>query len=318
MVDWQAVRVLWAVAVVSVALGAMLHCGLFVRGFSRSQVGGAGTGATPRTAATARVSIARRLVQLIPLRVERRALVAKEVRVFFRDTTQWSQLILIAVLVVVYVFNIRFLPINDDRVSVFMRNVVPFFNLLLAGFVLASIAARFIFPAVSLEGRTFWLLRSSPLALRDLLWAKYWVGTAPLLVLAVGIVATTDVLLEVGPFMFYLSVLTILLLTFALAALALCIGTLFPRFETENPAQIPTSFGGLVYMMSAVLLMGAVIVCEARPVSLYLIRQMLHVETGGIGEMVVGFGLAATLCVAGTLIPIRVAHYRLERTERAG
>jgi len=38
--------------------------------------------------------------------------------------------------------------------------------------VLASIAARFIFPAVSLEGRQMWLLRSSPLDLRALLWSK--------------------------------------------------------------------------------------------------------------------------------------------------
>ena len=29
-----------------------------------------------------------------------------------------------------------------------------------------------------------WLLRSSPLELRALLWTKYWVGTLPLLVLA--------------------------------------------------------------------------------------------------------------------------------------
>ena len=69
-------------------------------------------------------------------------------------------------------------------------NVVPFLNLVLAGFVLASIAARFIFPGVSLEGRTLWLLRSSPLAMRDLLWAKFWVGTLPLLVLALGIVGS--------------------------------------------------------------------------------------------------------------------------------
>ena len=86
----------------------------------------------------------------------------KEVRVFFRDTTQWSQLILLAVLVMVYVFNIKFLPLRGEGMTFFLVNVVPFLNLVLAGFVLASIAARFIFPGVSLEGRTFWLLRIEP------------------------------------------------------------------------------------------------------------------------------------------------------------
>ena len=98
-------------------------------------------------------------------------------RLFFRDTTQWSQLILLTVLVVVYVFNIKFLPLSGEGVTFFLVNVVPFVNLILAGFVLASIAARFIFPGVSLEGRTLWLLRSSPLSMEQLLWSKFWVGT---------------------------------------------------------------------------------------------------------------------------------------------
>src|SRR5207253_8433210 len=110
---------------------------------------------------------------LAPLGVLRRELVLKELRVFFRDTTQWSQLLLLAVLVVVYVFNIKFLPLKGDGMTFFLRNVVPFLNLVLAGFVLASIAARFIFPSVSLEGRTLWLLKSSPLSTTQLLWAKF-------------------------------------------------------------------------------------------------------------------------------------------------
>src|SRR5437762_13581047 len=91
---------------------------------------------------------------LTPFGVTRRELVLKELRLFFRDTTQWSQLILLAVLVVVYVFNIKFLPLRGEGVTFFLANVIPFVNLILAGFVLASIAARFIFPGISLEGRT--------------------------------------------------------------------------------------------------------------------------------------------------------------------
>ena len=116
-----------------------------------------------------------------PLGILRRELVLKELRLFFRDTTQWSQLILLAVLVVVYVFNIKYLPLRGEGMTFFLVNVIPFLNLVLAGFVLASVAARFIFPSVSLEGRTLWLLRSSPMPVRDLLWAKFWVGTMPLL-----------------------------------------------------------------------------------------------------------------------------------------
>jgi ABC-2 type transport system permease protein len=204
----------------------------------------------------------------------------KEMRVFFRDTTQWSQLILLAVLVVVYVFNIKFLPLTGEGITFFIVNLVPFLNLALAGFVLASVAARFIFPGVSLEGRTWWLLRASPLPVRELLWSKFWVGTVPLLVLALAIVGVTNSLLHVSVFMFSVSVFTITLMTFALAGLALGFGTMFPRFETENAAQIPTSFGGLLYMMSAVGVIGAVIVLEARPVYSYVSAISFRSDSG--------------------------------------
>jgi ABC-2 type transport system permease protein len=180
--------------------------------------------------------------------------------------------------------------------------------------VLASIAARFIFPSVSLEGRTLWLLRSSPLSVHQLLWAKFWVGTLPLLILALAIVTITNSLLEVSEFMMWVSTLTITLMTFGLAGLAMGFGTLFPQFETENAAQIPTSFGGLLFMMASVALIAAVVIAEARPVYGYL-RSVAFNEPKDPTEMIVGFGLAAAICVGSTVIPIRIARNRLERME---
>ncbi len=91
-------------------------------------------------------------------------------------------------------------------------------------------------------------------------------------------------------------------------------GTLFPQYETENAAQIPTSFGGLFYMMTSVALIGAVVVLEARPVYQY-VRRITYRGDADPTEMVVGFVLVAVLCVATTLIPLRVAVGRLERGE---
>ena len=308
--DLLPLYLLWTTAAAFVVLGALVHRALYTKGFSKAQESGR-TGA--RAAAGGGSSLAARL--LAPIGPVRRELVLKELRLFFRDTTQWSQLVLLAVLVVVYVFNIKFLPLRGEGVSFFLRNVIPFLNLALAGFVLASVSARFVFPGVSLEGRTLWLLKSSPLAMRDLLWAKFWVGTLPLLALALGIVGVTDWLLQVTPFMFAVSVLTIALMTFALAGLALGFGTLFPQFETENAAQIPTSFGGLLYMMTAIVLIGGVITLEARPVYGYLSARTYGTAADPL-EMIAGFGLAALLCIAATVVPVRVALRRLEAVER--
>jgi len=308
--DLLPLYLLWSSAAAFIVLGALLHRFLYPIGFTKAQ-----ESAQQSIRSTGKPSLLARL--LTPWGILRRELVLKEVRVFFRDTTQWSQLILLAVLVVVYVVNIKFLPLTGDGITFFIVNLIPFLNLGLAGFVLASIAARFLFPGVSLEGRSWWLLRSSPMSMRELLWSKFWVGTAPLLVLALAIVTVTNTLLQVSAFMFAVSVGSITLLTFAIAGLAVGFGTLYPRFETENAAQIPTSFGGLMFMMTSVLLIGGVIFLEARPVYGFLTARLYGApEAVDPTEMIVGFGLAALLCLTATFVPLRIAQRRLELLER--
>ena len=307
--DLLPVYMLWSTAGASVVLGAILHRYLYPRGFTKSQESGGGAGGAKRGR-----EILRRI--LAPWGVVRYQLLLKEVRTFFRDTTQWSQLILLAVLVVVYVFNVKFLPLHGPGMTFFLTNVIPFINIVLAGFVIASIAARFVFPGVSLEGRTLWLLRSSPLDMRMLLWAKFWIGTLPLLVLAIILVFVTGLLMEAGPFMMAVSVVTITLLTFGIAGLALGFGALFPRFETENAAQIPTSFGGLLLMMSAVVLIGAVVIVEAWPIYRRLGAEMYGFEVWRY-ELWIGFAVAAGLCLAATFVPIRIAVSEMRRLEGA-
>ena len=288
-------------------LGALLHRHFYMKGFTKAQESAERWAKEGKTGSLLRSALA-------PLGLVKRELVLKEVRLFFRDTTQWSQLILLAVLVVIYVINIKLLPVRGQGVTFFVANLIPFLNLVLAGFVLASIAARFIFPGVSLEGRTMWLLRSSPLSMRDLLWSKFWVGTIPLLVMALALVVVTGYLMHVSDFIMLVSVFTITMMTFGIAGLAVGFGTMYPRFETENAAQIPTSFGGLLFMMAAIVMIGTVISLEARPVFTFLASRVFGAPNEP-AEMIVGFGLAGIVCVVATVMPIRIALRRLEALE---
>jgi len=307
--DLLPLALLWTTAAAFVALGAMLHRSLFAPGFTKAQEG---------AERFVRGELWRRtvgtLLRFLP--VAKREFVIKDIKLFFRDTTQWSQLILLAVLVLVYLFNIKTLPLHrGEAVGFFYITLVSFLNLGLAGFVLAAIAARFIFPAVSLEGRHMWLLRSSPLDLRALLWSKYWVGTIPLLVLALLLTGLTNVLLQVRPFMMVMEVVTICGLTFAIAALALGFGALYPQFETENAAQIPTSFGGLVFMMATIALLGAVIFVLWQAVYQYVRSVFLGQPVVVDAWMIGWFAVAAALCAAATALPLWIGLRRIERFE---
>jgi hypothetical protein len=54
---------------------------------------------------------------------------------------------------------------------------------------------------------------------------------------------------------------------------------------------------------------------EARPVYGYLRSQWLNAPMAPT-EMYLGFGLAMTLCLTATLVPIRIALRRLDAIER--
>jgi ABC-2 type transport system permease protein len=296
--EWFPFLFLWSTAATCVVFGAWLHRNHYEAGFTRAQEGaqrkgGSGRRVLERLFARARPST--------------RGIIAKEVRVFFRDTTQWSQLILLGVLVAVYVYNITVLPLyTGEQVSFLLINVVSFLNLGLAGFVVAAIAARFVFPQMSIEGRMMWLLRSSPLDVRRLFWSKYWIGTVPLLAVAVPLIVVTNVVLDASPFILVLTTLTMIGITFALTALALGFGALYPNYETENVAEIPTSFGGLIFMMAAVTYLAGVVILEAWPVYLFLSSRFQGGEAVlSTLPLLSGVSGAAVLTIIAIWAPLR-------------
>lgn len=306
---WNALARLWGASAMLVVAGSVLHGQLWTRGFSQAQEGAmrARGGSHPRS------PLERIFAFAGPTR---RQLVVKELRVFARDSTQWSQLVMLGVLVVVYVANVRYLPLSGEGMTTLLRNVLPFLNLALAGFVLASVAARFVFPAVSLEGRVLWLLRSSPLSMRELLLAKFWTGVFPLLALALILVGATNTLLGVRPFVQVVSLGAIAALVFPLVALALGYGAAYPRFDSENAAQIPTSFGGLLYMMTAVALIGLVAYLTGRPAARYVVAEHFG-RVVDASTLIVPFAAAAAVCAVITMGALAIATRRLDALERA-
>ncbi len=298
---------LWGAASGLLVAGLVAHRLLWPRGFSAAQ-----EGAGKRSAVSVRPLIDR-VFAWLP--AHRRELVLKELKIFARDTTQWSQLILLFVLLVVYVANVRYLPLTGDGMTVLLRQLVPFLNLAVAGFVLASIAGRFVFPSVSLEGRALWLLRSSPLAMRDLLWAKFWVGAVPLMLLAIVLVVATNLLLDVSPFVHAVSTAAIACLVFPLTAMALTFGTFYPQYDAENAAQIPTSFGGLLFMLSAIVLIAAVAYGTGRPAARWVMADHFGWAFDS-WRLLMPFALVMITCAAFTVLPLRMAVRKLEALER--
>jgi ABC-2 type transport system permease protein len=244
------------------------------------------------------------------------AIMIKDVRSFLRDSTQWSQLFLLVALVVVYLYNFKVLPLDRSPMPAgILRTLVSFANLALAGFVLSAVAVRFAFPAISLEGKAFWILQSSPVSLRALVWSKFWLISVPLLTLGELLIFSSNLLLHVPSWMMVLSLITVALMTFGIAAIGVGFGALYPNFNFENAAEIPTSFGGAVSMIVSIGFIALIVTIEAWPIYRIATASLRRaaIAEPSLWLIVPSLAAVAALTLAVVALSLTAGIRRLER-----
>ncbi len=280
---------------------------LYFRGVSKAQVTGRGQVNT-------RGTLVSTWTRLLPVSPKVRALLAKEIKCFFRDNRQWSQFFLLIALIVVYLYNFKVLPIERAPIKAFyLQNILSFLNMGLAGLVLAAIAVRFVFPAVSMEGRGFWVVRSAPISLRSFLWVKFWIYLGPLLILSEILIVVTNKLLSVTPFMMGLSTITVFFMVFGITAMGVGLGAAYPNFHLGNIAQVATGFGGMFFMILCMCFVGSVIVLEAGPVYTIFMAKLRGSAIPLVqwAWIILCFALVAIMNVLAVCWPMRLGVKRL-------
>jgi ABC-2 type transport system permease protein len=190
-----------------------------------------------------------------------RALAVKDVRMFWRDTTQWGQSVMLFGLLGVYVINLR--NFTHQLNSEFWINLIAFLNLGVCALNLASVTTRFVFPQFSLEGQRLWIVGLAPMGLARVVKIKFWLASGMSFLVTAGLIMLSCYLLKMnwGRVVFFGAVITVM--TFALNGLAVGLGVLYPNLKEANPNKIVSGFGGTlcfvlssVYILASVLLLG--------------------------------------------------------------
>jgi len=283
--------------------------GIYFKGFSKTQT-------APGRLFKNRIS-GRQFFTFLP--GPARSFAIKEIKTFLRDQTQWSQLFLIAALVVIYVYNFKVLPLEKSPIkTIYLQNLFSFLNMGLALFVLTAICARFAYPAVSMEKSAFWLVKSSPLSLKSFLWIKFFIYYPPLLILTEGLIITTNILLQVNALMMALSTGTVFFLVPGIVAMGIGIGAAYADFKAENPAQTVTSFGGLIFMIISAGTIGLVILLEAGPVYHLFMANLRHLPLPLSIRLwtAAAFGAALIISLLAIVLPIRYGEKKLSQRDR--
>jgi len=211
-----------------------------------------------------RILLLEKLYGFFPPKVK--ALFAKDTLLFFRETTQWSQLLILGGLVFIYLLNIKSLPLDSIMLkNLPARGLIAYLNIAFMGFIIATVVARFGYPAVSFEGQSIWVVRSLPINYRGYLWTKFMMFFFPLLFMVLALMFVSNRLLEIPSLVGWVSLGSITMITFALTGLGVGLGAAYPRFKYENAVQIITGAGGLIFMVISLVYIGIAIILLAVP-----------------------------------------------------
>jgi ABC-2 type transport system permease protein len=92
-------------------------------------------------------------------------------------------------------------------------------------------------------------------------------------------------------------------------------GAAYPDFQSENPAQSVTSFGGLLFMILCAGFIAAIIVIEAGPVYSIFMAGISRVSLSTFQWIWLAgsFSLIIILCILAVIVPMRWGERCLSR-----
>jgi len=207
-----------------------------------------------------------RLFRWVPKPV--RALVRKDIKTFWRDPAQWTQLTILFGLLIIYFLNVYHPPFSIE--IHFWRNVIAFFNLGATAFVLSIVTTRFVYPLLSLEGRQYWIVGLAPQRRERLIWQKYWFSWTWAFVISEALTILSCHFLGVDSRLVVVGVVNVALMSFALTSLAIGLGALFPNLRERNPARIANSVGGTLNVVMSLAYIALTITLQIYPVTVYV------------------------------------------------
>ena len=296
----------------SILVGAFVANRIYFNAYSKSQEGrNARLTSSPVFGVFASVLIRSR-------NRKRRELMLKDIKTFFRETTQWTQLLLLLALIVVYLFNYKVLHLERYAgITFYLRNLISYLNIILAGFVMSAVAVRFVLPSVSVEGRAFWILRTAPIRMDHFLWTKYYFGIVPMFIVSELLIIISNIFLKSSTFIMIFSALIMGFLSFSIVSLAIGIGAMFPNFAEKNVARMSSGASSIIFMVASIGLILIVIGLLGVPVKIWQIHLLAGTSPSMVewAITVLSVGLTIMFLYASIYFPMKLGIRALENLE---
>lgn len=242
-------------------------------------------------------------------------LLSKDLKTFWRDPSQWTQLVILFGLMIIYIMNLGWstrysatmeLVIND------WKAMLTFFNLAASCFILSILTTRFVYPMLSLEGRGFWTVGLAPIPRQRIVWQKYILCLLLCIGVSVPLVILSGVILRVDLAFTLVSIATVVVMSAGLTSLSVGIGAILPDFKEDNPARIANGVGGTLNVLLSLAYIGVSVVLLAAATSLLAGAPSMRPALVYGVPFALGFVI---IQVAAIVLPMRIGLNRWIRME---
>lgn len=191
------------------------------------------------------------LVLFFYLPFKLREVMLKDLKAFARDARQWSQMLIMFGLLVIYVLNLTRLPVDLNTPG--NKALVAFLNLTTVSLILATFTSRFVYPLLSLESQQLWLLELLPIRRTTLLLVKFLFAATVSILSAGSVMWLAISVVELPPLWAEINIAVCLSICVGLSGLSIGIGARFPVLGDRNPARIASGFGGTVNLIASMI-----------------------------------------------------------------
>lgn len=196
-------------------------------------------------------------------------LLSKDLKTFWRDPSQWTQLVILFGLMVVYISNLGWSTRATEALEFVVndwKKGLAFFNLAATCFILSILTTRFVYPMLSLEGRGFWTVGLAPIPRTQVVWQKYVLCFILCVTVSVPLTLLSCYILQVDASFVRLSLGTVVLMSAGLTSLSVGFGAMLPDFKEDNPARIANGVGGTLNVLVSLLYISVTVILLAIPV----------------------------------------------------
>ncbi len=242
-----------------------------------------------------------------------RAVLSKDLKLFFREPAQWAQFTVLLVLLMIYLLNLKYFP--TDIKDSYWKTFIGFTNFAFSGFILATLSVRFVFPNISLEGRSFWAIAASPMRISRVFWEKFWSVFIIFLLISEILALVSNIMLGLRGVLMILTFFSVLLMSVALVSLSVGMGAIYPRFEERNPGKIASSVGGMLATVLSLLYVGLMVVIAALPAQRYSLYKLDPSIPFPRFEVTLALAMMAILNLTTIIIPLRLGYLAMKKRD---